>query len=163
MSKKLLKTLFTPTILMLISILSVFSASANTTDEASTISIDKRMSTNDEQITEEVTEPEATIPTIKPSYITAPGEFHVESEEVVQETTISQPTMENIPNATHATGATSFIASEDNLATPEEATADSASSGVVHTSDSSMSVLILVGLSALCCVVIGIHKKNLTE
>ena len=124
---------------------------------------DVRMSTNDEQINEVVTEPQATIPTMKPSYITAPGVvYSVEEEYEVQETTIEEPTMENIPNATHVTGATSVISSED-LATPEEATVDTVSSGVVHTSDSSMSVLILVGLSALCCVVIGIHKKNLTE
>ena len=162
MSKKLIKTLFTPAFLVLISVLSVFSASA-TADEAPTMSIKSRMSTNDEQINEVVTEPQATIPTMKPSYITAPGVvYSVEEEYEVQEATIEEPTMENIPNATHVKGATSVISSED-LATPEEATVDTVSSGVVHTSDSSMSVLILVGLSALCCVVIGIHKKNLTE
>lgn len=161
MSKKIFKTLFTPAFLVLISVLSAFSASA-TVDEASTISINSRMSTNDEQINEEVTEPQATIPTMKPSYITSPGVYYVEEKVVPQDTTVEEPTMENIPNATHVTGATSFISSED-LATPEEATMDTASSGVVNTSDSSMSVLILVGLSALCCVVIGIYKKNLTE
>ena len=162
MSKKLIKTLFTPAFLVLISVLSVFSVSA-TADEASTMSMKSRMSTNDEQINEAVTEPQATIPTMKPSYITSPGAvFEVEEEFVVEETTVVEPTMENIPNATHAIGATSIISSED-LATPDEATVDTASSCVVHTSDSSMSVLILVGLSALCCVVIGIHKKNLTE
>lgn len=162
MSKKLFKTIFTPAVMVLISIFSLFSASA-TTDEVCTIAIDKRMSTEDEHITEESTEPEATVPTIKPSYITSPGVFYVDEDPTEAVTVETTAPTDDVYIPTSATGATSAVSSDDNLATPEEATMDTASKGVVNTSDSSMSVLILVGLTAMCCVVIGMHKKNLAE
>lgn len=163
MSGKLIKTLMSPAIFLLITVFAIFSVSANTTDEVNTTAIDN-VSTIDEQ--EKKDSDDRVLPTMKPSYITAPGEVYEEQAVTQQETVAETFATENImdiPNATHATGATSFVASDDNPATPVEATVDTVPSGVVQTSDTSMSVVILIGLISLCCIVIGIHKKKLTE
>lgn len=169
MSKRIIKTVLSPVILALISIFAVFSVSADTIEEPSapTSKIsqgEKKISTLDEKIIDD--ENPETVPTMKPSYYTAQNsaeEVTVPTEysgtENNAETSDTEPSS-SVKTATPETGATSSISTYD---TPSNSTVTTATTGVVQTSDTPIALIILTGLIGLCCLLIGLHKKNLVE
>lgn len=178
MSKCLLKTILSPALIMLMLFTAMFTAAAETSDQFDksnqSLSNNKRnISTSDEKGTSSV---EAnTIPTMKPAHY-----YPVNSQEYDQsnKTSDNTNTPDNISSnnidssddkspatATPEIGATSQVSTSDTLySTSDIARSDiAASGGVVNTGNTSVSIFVLLGLIASSCLLIGIHKKEITE
>lgn len=171
MSKNLIKAILSPVVLVLISIMAMFGASAEVTEKTTPVLVGKVSSETDRISTLDEKNIEATdsklIPTMKPAYYNSPNNTKDEAStdsqvtEKTDNTSYTQSvTDEQQPPAPDSTGATSKVSTYD---TPQETTPTTVKSGVVQTSDSPQAVMILVGLIALTCLLIGIHKKNIVE
>lgn len=177
MSKCFIKTILSPVLLIVILFTAMFTVSAETKDQNAHsrkyVFYDKKISTLDE---EDIPNEANTIPTMKPSYYNA-----VNSQVVAEQSSDSNKTLDGDSNnsdnvsdttefdderaATPELGAVSQTTTADTLnSTTDLATADETfTKGVVNTGDTSVSVFVLLTLISLSCLLIGIHKKELTE
>ena len=165
MTGKIMKALLSTLIISVFSVFAAFSASADTADNIlsgvvdESLPEDKKISTLDEQNLD--SSEQETLPTMKQSYYLSSSSDQNSSAELngsepnTQSSSVSQPTT-NVP----APVATSKISTFD---TPQNTRSTTVDSGVVQTSDSPTSIMILVGLIALTCLVIAVHKKDLVK
>lgn len=177
MSKYLIKTILSPVLLILILFTAISSVSAETTDKYTqskkSVSDNKKISTFDE---EDILNEANTIPTMKPAYYNAVNaQTEAEQSSDINKTfDDNSNTPDNVSDtakpdgkktATPEVGAASqFSTADTSNSTTDLATADEAfTKGVVNTGDTSVSVFVLLTLISLSCLLIGIHKKELTE
>lgn len=177
MSKYLFKTILSPALIVLMLFAAMFTVSAETNDqfEKSNNSVsdnDKKTSTSDEKKTSQVES--NTIPTMKPAhyYPFDNQQDFLSINEAADNTNTPDNAFSNNINisdnknsATPEIGATSQISTSDGaVSTSDTATSDiAANGGVVNTSDTSVSMFVLLGLIVSSCLLIGIHKKEITE
>ena len=161
MTGKLCKAFLSCFVVALFSIFSVFCVSAASADDSLTEPVaaaspgEKKLSTLDEQ--HQADYQGETLPTMKPSYL-----LQRDSEVSVNETVPKAEVRTTQPSSAVSTvpGATSKVSTFD---TPSPTTTVAVGAGVVQTSDSPLTILVLVGLIAATCLVIGIHKKDLIK
>ncbi len=180
MPKYLIKTILSPVILILVLFTVMFSVSAETSEELivleNSVIDNKKISTSDEKIVpnDEVN----TLPTMKPAYYNA---VNSQTDEEKQIQDINKTFNENNLNTLNETEKTFSSADEKvsksvNDTESDRSTADTVNStfdtatmdetttkGVVSTGDTSVSIFVLLGLISLTSLLIGIHKKQITE